>query len=55
MAGFSLWIRRKWSDWWKQYRGDRRDLPKSVFDAIRGDEEHKLCDELDFCPFCSSE
>jgi hypothetical protein len=45
MIGFSLWIGRKWSDWWKQHRGDRRDLPESVFDAIRGDEEHKLFDE----------
>jgi hypothetical protein len=45
MVGFSLWIGRKWSDWWQQHRGDRRDLPESVFDAIRGDEEHKLFDE----------
>jgi len=45
MAGFSLWIRRKWSDWWKQYRGHRQDLPKSVFLAILGEEEHKLFDE----------
>jgi hypothetical protein len=45
MIGFSLWIGRKWSEWWQQHRGDRRDLPESVFDAIRGDEEHKLFDE----------
>src|SRR5512135_236505 len=45
MAGFSLWIRRKWSEWWKQYRGTRKDLPRSVRSAMLGSEEHARFDE----------
>jgi len=52
MLGFSLWIGRKWSDWWNEYRRDRKDLPKSVHLAMLGDWEHKLFDQW-LCENCN--
>ena len=52
MVGFSLWIGRKWSEWWNEYRGDRKDLPKSVHLAMLGDREHNLFDQW-LCENCN--